>query len=306
MSKLQVVKEIHRSARKNFPRRHTQMRGIDETFQIDLVEMIPYANQNQQFKYILTIIDIFSKYAWAYPLKSKKGKEVAREMERVFKSGRIPKNIHSDMGKEFYNSEFNRLMNKYNINLYSTFSSKKASIIERFNRTLKSKMWQKLHLQGSYKWLKILKPLLDEYNNTKHSKIKMKPRDVTKDNEQELLDTVYNDRNVIRSKPKYKIGDYVRISKYKNVFEKSYIPNWTTEVFTISKIQYTTPITYILKDYENNEIKGAFYELELQKAKYPDVYLIEKIVRKVGDRLYIKWLGMNEYHNSWINKNDVL
>lgn len=105
---------------------------------------------------------------------------------------------------------------------------------------------------------------------------------------------------------KFRVGDLVRISKNRHIFEKGYTPNWTTEIFKIRKVQKTNPVTYLLKDYQNDPIKGGFYEVELQKAKYPDTYLIEKVIRKKGNQLYVKWLGFDTTHNSWIPETDML
>lgn len=307
MSKLQIVKELHRPARKNFERRHTQMRGIGDTYQIDLVEMIPYASQNRQYKYILTVIDIFTKFSWAFPVKNKTSVCIVNEMKKLFKSGHVPRNIHSDGGSEFYNQNFRALMNQYNINHYSTFTSIKCAIVERFNRTLKHKMWRMFHMQGTHKWLAILPTLLQEYNNTKHRKIRMKPADVSKRDEQRLLNTVYKDVTIFDNRIKFKLDDYVRISKFKTAFEKGYMPNWTTEIFQIASIQRTQPTTYLIKDAQNNVIRGAFYTEELQKVTHPHTYLVEKIIRrKSGGYLYVKWLGFDSTHNSWIHKNDLL
>lgn len=312
MSKLQVVKELHSDARRNFPRRKFIIRGIDETFQADLVEMIPYASKNQNFKYILTVIDVFSKFAWAFPIKNKTGIEVTKAMENIFKKDhRIPKNMQTDLGKEFYNKNFSDLMKNYKINHYSTYSAKKAAIVERFNRTLKRKMWMQFNLQGTYRWLKMLPTLIDEYNGSKHRTIKMKPIDVNERNEQHLLDTVYNTKIIVpfikrRKGNKFEKSDWVRISKYKSVFEKGYEPNWTTEVFQIRKIQKTYPITYLLKDHTGEEIAGAFYAHELLKTKHPDIYLVEKIIKYRGNRIYVKWLGFDAKFNSWIDKKDLV
>lgn len=139
MEKRQIVDELHRGARKKFSRRRTMMRGCNDTFQADLVEMIPYAKDNGGFKYIMTVIDIFSKKSWAFPMKTKNGSEVTKAMEKLLKSGHVPKNLHTDMGKEFFNSHFKKLMDSYKINHYTTYSTKKAAICERFNRTLKDK-----------------------------------------------------------------------------------------------------------------------------------------------------------------------
>lgn len=306
MVKKQIVDELHKSARKNFNRRHTIIKGYNETFQADLVEMIPYMKQNRNFKYILTVIDIFSKFAWAFPIKNKTGFEVTKTMEQIFKTGCIPKNLHTDMGKEFFNTHFNKLMDSYKINHYSTYSTKKAAIVERFNRTLKNKMWKTFSFQGSYKWLSLLPKLIDEYNNTIHRTIKMKPNDVNVECEKRLLDTVYANKIEIHRSPKFEVGCYVRISKYKNIFDKGYTPNWTTEIFKIIKVLYTNPFTYLLEDEKGNKIAGGFYELEIQKVKYPDAFLVEKFIRYKGDRVYVKWLGFDHTHNCWINKKDVL
>lgn len=306
MSKQQVVDEIHYSARKNFPRRHTEIKGINETLQADLVEMIPYAKDNKNIKYILTVIDIFTKFAWAFPIKNKTGIEVTQAMEKILKSGNIPKNLHTDMGKEFFNTHFSKLMNSHKINHYSTYSTKKAAIVERFNRTLKNKMWKKFSFNGSYKWLNLLPKLMHEYNNTVHRTIKMKPIEVTAADEHRLQNTVFANSIEIRHRPKFKEDDYVRIGKYKSVFEKGYTPNWTTEIFKVRKVQQTNPYTYLLEDYKGNPILGGFYEFEIQKVMYPDVFLVERIIRRKGNKVYVKWLGFDQTHNSWINKTDVL
>lgn len=307
MSKVQVVNELHRDVRKNFNRRKFEMRGIADTLQADLVEMIPYAKQNKNMKYILTVIDIFSKVAYARPLKSKTGGDVAQALKSVFEEvGRPVTNLHVDMGKEFYNETVTRLLNQHKINRYSTYSTKKAAIVERFNRTLTKKMWKRFSLQGTYKWLELLDELVAEYNSTKHRTIKMKPKDVKDSGEQRLLDTVYNYKIHVPHRVKFKVDDYVRLSKYKHIFEKGYTPNWTTEIFKIRKIQYTDPITYLLRDFEGKDIEGSVYEEELQSVKFPDVYLVEKILRRRNNQVFVKWLGFDNSFNSWVDVSDVL
>lgn len=159
----------------------------------------------------------------------------------------------------------------------------------------------------------------------------MTPDEVNADNEQQLRNTVYNYKHFIppanglidpkrggidrggwqgveqRRRANFRVGDYVRISKYRTVFEKGYTPNWTTEIFRIRKVQYhTDPITYLLDDYQNQEIKGCVYAEELQLVAHPDVYLIEKILRKRKGQVYVKWLGFKPEHNSWIPEKNVL
>lgn len=308
MSKLDLVNELHRQARRNFVRRPTLMRGIDDCLQADLVEMIPYAKKNNGMKYILTVINIFSKKAYARALKNKSGPEVTRAMKSVLDALNHPiKHLHVDNGREFYCAPMKGLLQQRDINMYSTYTTKKAAICERFNRTLKNKMWKLFSLRGSYKWIDILQQLISEYNNTKHRTIKLKPNEVNENNEQHILNTVYSKyRFNPKEKRKFKIGDFVRISKYKHIFSKGYTANWTTEVFKIKKVQHTLPITYLLIDLNGRDINGTVYSEELQLAKYPNLYLVEKIIRKKGKKLYVKWLGLDGNQNSWINENDVL
>lgn len=155
----------------------------------------------------------------------------------------------------------------------------------------------------------------------------MKPNEVNSDNAQHLLDTVYNynvlvpapslamttsitnadGKRLQRRRAIFKVGDHVRMSKYRMAFEKSYTPNYTTEVFTIRKIQYNTdPITYLLKDNWNVDILGSVYAEELQPVKYPNVYLIEKIIaRRANGDVRVKWLGFGNEHNSWISESSI-
>lgn len=305
MSKLTLVNELHRPVRKNFIRRRVIMKGVDDVWQADLVEMQPYAIFNNGYRYLLVVIDTFSKYAWVKPCKTKNAKDVTTAFQSILKEGRAPKHLHTDNGKEFYNKDFKLLIDQYKINLYSTFSVMKASIVERLNRTLKERMWKLFSLQGSYKWQTILPKIVNDYNNTKHSKIKMKPVDVNKTDEQMLLNTVYSNIKIAGA-GKIKIGDLVRISKYKGLFEKGYTPNWSTEIFRVIKIKITNPVTYLLEDLQNQPIAGGFYEYEVQKTKVSDVYLVEKIIKRKGNKAYVKWLGISSDQNSWIEMKDII
>lgn len=301
MEKLQVVKELHKQARKNFKRRRTIIKGFDDLWQTDLAEFGPYARENKGYKYILLVIDCFSKYLWTRPLKNKTGPEVTAAMTNIFKEGRIPKNIQSDDGKEYYNQHFQKLMKKHGINHYSTYSTKKAAIVERVIRTLKSKLYKTFSLQGTYKWFDILKDKTLEYNNSKHRTIAMKPALVKPTTKLKVYDNIK-----IAGKAKYKVGDMVRLSKFKTVFAKGYTPNWTTELFKIDKVQITNPVTYKLVDTRGHPVLGGFYEEELQKAKYSDIYLVEKVLKRKKNKVFVKWLGLDPSHNSWLKKDNVL
>ncbi|CAB0039841.1 unnamed protein product [Trichogramma brassicae] len=265
--KKDLVEELHRPARRNYPRRRVDVRGLDETWQADLVEMIPYARENGGYKYLLTCIDIFSKYAWTVPVKSKTGKDIAEAMKSILSKGqRVPKHLHTDRGKEFYNKDFEAVMNKYGIHLYSTYSNLKASIVERFNRTLKNIMWKQFSLQGNRKWPNIVSKLTSDYNERKHRTIGMAPVRVTQKNEKDILKTRFAQRVGSVSR-KFKIGDKVRVSKAKHLFEKGYEPNWTTEIFTVRRVARTDPVTYHLQDYLEQPISGCFLRRRTFKSK---------------------------------------
>lgn len=305
MEKRAIVNELHAPARKNFIRRRVIMKGIDDLWQADLVEMGNYSTVNNGYRYLLTIIDTFSKYAWTEATKTKNAKDVFEAFHRVLKLGRIPKNLQTDDGKEFFNKEFHNLMKNYSINHYSTYSVLKASICERFNRTLKGMMWKEFSNNGTYHWIDIYKDLTKNYNEKTHRTIKMAPINVNSSNEKKLLKTVYSHLKIFKTS-RLHVGDQVRISKYKNIFEKGYTPNWTTEIFKIRSIQNTNPPTYLLEDYEGAPVKGGFYKEEILLTRYPNSYLVEKVLKTKGDKAMVKWLGFSNHHNSWINKNDIL
>lgn len=169
MTKEQIVKEIHRDARKNFERRKYTMQGIADTLQADLIDMQQFERKNRGYRYILIVIDVFSKKAYAVPLKDKTAKSTTDGMEIILKQvGRRIQNLQTDDGKEFFNSAMKRLLAQYgDINHYSTYTIKKASIVERLIRTIKRKLYMYFSLESTKKWYKILKNVIDTYNNTK-------------------------------------------------------------------------------------------------------------------------------------------
>lgn len=301
--KQRVVDELHKSARRNFQRRKTIIKGYGDLWQIDLAEMQPYARENRGYRYIFVVIDCYSKYVWTRPLKNKTAREISEAMKEVLKDAYYaPKHIQSDHGTEFYNRYFAKLMEKYGINHYSTYSTKKAAIVERVIRTLKNWLYKKFSFRGKYKWLDILPEITKLYNNTKHRTIGMKPVDVTR----QTQISAYSQPKVVPLKFKYHAGDIVRVSRYKGVFDKGYTANWSTELFKIVKVNATNPPTYLLEDMNNQPIKGSFYEVELQKTKNPDIYLVEKILRRRKNKIYVKWLGLSNEFNSWIDATDFI
>ena len=308
---------LHKPARKRFDTRLYKTAGIDHLWQADLAEMGAYATLNDNYRYILTVIDVFSRYAWARAIRQKTGQEVRDAFVDIFTSdGRQPHQLQTDQGKEFENTIVQKLLREREIRFFTIKSQFKAALVERFNRTLKSKLWRYFTRQGSYKWLTALPQLMSAYNASTHRMIGVAPKDVTIDNEMELWDRQENRRpqSVTRRNPShsFRVGDWVRLSKSKQVFDKGYLPNWTEEVFTISRIiPHANPSQYKVKDWSGEEIEGSFYAAELQLINKPEAYAIEKIVGERmgidGQRQYlVKWLGYGSQFNSWVTDiNDI-
>lgn len=302
-----IIRELFKPARKNYPRLQIVVKGLFETLSIDLMDMQKYSKQNKGFKYIMTVCDNFSKYAWAIPLKSKTGIEVTAAMQKILdeKRPRKVKKLFCDEGKEFFNQNFLKMIKKRGVELYHTYSGMKSPIIERFNRTLRHMLHPRLMEEGNVKWIDILPEILDQYNNKVHRTIKMTPVQATDPKkEKEILKKVYRRLKIVQKRPKFKVGDYVRVSKNKLLFEKGYTQTYSVELYKIKDVKLSNPRTYILENDKGEEVKGRFYETELQKTAYPNVYLLEKVLKKKGNRHYVKFFGFDK--PEWVNKNDYV
>ena len=172
-------------------------------------------------------------------------------------------------------------------------------VAERFIRTIKNKIYKHMTSISKNVYIDKLDNIVNEYNSTHHRTIKMKPIDV-KDNTYINIGKDVNDKD-----PKFKVGDHVRISKYKNIFAKGYTPNWSEEIFVIKEIKNTAPWTYVINDLNGEEIIGTFYEKEMQKIDQQECR-IEKVIKKKGNKLYVKWKGHDNSFNSWIDKKDII
>ena len=232
---MQEAKKLHAPVRRKFCRRKIITKGIDDLWAADLLIMKKYSEENDGFKYLLNVIDTFSKFVWIEPLKSKSGKCVVEAFEKIIaESKRKPKLLHTDMGGEFVNKTFKSMLKKYNINMYHTYNEEKSAIIERFNRTLNQKLKIYFEARDNFKWYDILPKLLEEYNTKDvHRTIGIRPTEVNKNNEEELLIRLSKqnkcDVTAKQSNPKFKIGDRVRIYAYKKVFSNKYKNNWTRD-----------------------------------------------------------------------------
>ena len=302
---------LHKPARRHYKRNRIIVGGIDELWQIDLADMQTMAAENDGYRYLLVCIDVFSKYLWVIPLKTKTGPALVTAFKKILESGRKPEKIQTDQGTEFFNKHFKELMKKEEIHLYNTYNETKASVVERVIRTLKTRMWRYFTAKKTMRYIEVLQDLVDSYNRSKHRSIQKKPINVTQKNEREVWHTLYREREKEGPvKYKFEVGDQVRISKMKRTFEKGYLPNFSKEIFTVSQQIPRHPPVYKLKDYDQEELSGTFYNEELQKViKEDDVYEVEKILKTRGKgknkEVFVKWLGYPAKFNSWIPASEV-
>ena len=253
--------ELHKSIIRKFNKRKVYSQFKDNILGVDLADMQSLSRKNKGIKYLLSAIDLFSKYAFVIPLKDKKGISIVNAFNKIIKqSNRKPNKIWVDQGGEFYNNVFEKWLSDNDIIMYSTYNEGKSVVAERFIRTLKNKLYKHMTATGKNVYYDVLDDVVNKYNNAKHSTLEMKPIDVGDNNKRVYIDE-HNEKD-----SRFKVGDRVRISKFKNIFAKGYTPNWSSEIFIVDKVNDTVPYTYNLRDLNDEEIKGSFYEKELQNT----------------------------------------
>ncbi len=307
----QFAEEIHHRAVRKFRRRKVIVHRLDEIWGLDLASMESVASHNNGYKFILCIIDVFSKYAWCVPLKNKSATTVLDAVKDVVKkSGRSPEKIWVDKGSEFYNKHFQDWAKNNDITIYSTFGESKSAVVERFIRTLRELLSKKFSSSQSYAWVKMLPSTLNFYNHKFHKTIQMSPIEASDPtNSLQVFLLHQSKKGEKHKKHKFKAGDQVRISRIKDTFEKGSEPNFSYEIFTVEAVLNTNPVTYKLMDYDKQPITGSFYEQELLKSKVPDYFLVEKILatRKVGKKkeMLVKFKGYSDKFNEWLPEDQV-
>ena len=305
-----LATELHKPVKRNFPKRRVLSNGIDEIWAADLVEIRIFSKWNKGIRYLLMVIDVFSKFSWIEPLKDKRGESVAHAFEKIFTSSRRhPRLLRTDRGSEFYNSSVKRLLSKHDILLYSTENEEKSSVVERWNQSIKRRLWKTFSVNNNTIYHDKLGKVVDEYNNSFHSSVKMTPVEARQNkNERKVFANLYGDLIYLKHVPaKFYVGEKVRISEYKRkLFDKGFTPNWTEEIFTVDEILNTNPVTYKLVDLQGEKVTGSFYEQELQKAKQ-ETFRIEKIKRRdyKKKQALVKWKSYPYKFNSWVPLSEL-
>ena len=297
---------LHKPRRRRFPTLPVIVGGLDDQWVADLVEVQFLANYNRGMRYLLTVIDVLSKYAWVQPLKDKTGVSIVKALDDIVKEGRQPTRLQTDEGKEFYNRPVKSWLQERGIIHFSTHGDAKASVVERFNRTLKQRLYRYFTAANTLQFGDILPELVKGYNATPHRSIGMAPDQVTWKNEKTVWKRLYVKPRKKR-KPTLKVGDRVRLNKIYRTFQKAYLPGWTEEVFLVHRVLPGSVPTYKIREWDESPVEGTLYEEDLQKVNVSDqaLFRIEKVLKRRKNQLLVKWKGWPDKYNSWISGGDI-
>ena len=302
---------LHKRAVRKFKRRKTISRGIGWQFQADLIQFNMLSRQNSNFNFILVCIDIFTRKLHAEPVKRKTGPQVASAMEKIFiDSKMVPKFLQVDFGAEFYNQHFERLMNKYRVKMFSVHSPTKSSLIERAILSLKRRLYKYMFRNRTKRYLEILPEIVDSQNNTKNKATGYKPVDINKDNEKQVWFKLYSDQFPLKVNFKFQVGQKVRVLKNKKLFEKSYLPQWSSAIYTIASRRATEPVTYKVRDPEGQIEKQAYYTPQIQLISVPENLLAIDVMESrrlpSGEMEYsIHYRGWPKAYDRWLAASHV-
>lgn len=278
--------------------------------QSDLIDMQKYAPDNNGFRYILTVIDVFSKKAFAIPIKAKNGASVSEALKTIF-TQYVPKNLQTDEGLEYKNKEVQSLLKQYKVHYFVARNEHiKCSIVERFHRTLLSKIHKYFTAMDTRRYFDKLNSFMKAYNNSVHRSIKMTPNDVNDNNIREVFRNLYGAntlRELLKNQYRQKLlkeGDNVRIQAPKGTFTKGYLQNFTDRIYTIDRpMRGVRRPVYRLKEYGGQVIKGNFYPEEVQKVKEGDLFRARILGerKRAGEKQnLVEWVGYPDYEPEWI------
>ena len=257
---------MYRRVQLTFKRRPVLVRSVNIQYQVDLMDMASHSRHNSGNRFLLTIIDCFSRFAMALPIKSKHAHHVVGALKKAFKFMGKPLKLQSDKGSEFYNATVKSFLRSNNVAHFSTQQEKQAQIVERFNRTVREKLTRYMAYNNTKRYIYMLPDWLFGYNNKKHSSLgPFSPSQVTKENVSQVREILYGEHFEKKApRRKYKIGDKVRVAEYRQKFVRSHHQTFTTEKFEVSDALNTNPPTYRVKDLKGELVEGAFYEYQMQ------------------------------------------
>lgn len=299
---------LHKPIRHHYKRNKTVVKGIDVQWQADLADMQGLSRFNAGIRYLLTVIDVFSKFAWVIPTKDKSAKAMLDAFKRLFveSAPRKPERIQTDKGKEFLNHEVKTYLHDQGVELFQTNSDTKAAVVERFNRTLKTRIFTRFSAKGTKRYIDTLPAVVNAYNRSHHRSIGMAPVDVKKKDEDRIWLKLYG----TPSAPKMHLppGQLVRLSKVKGDFDKGYLPNWTEQHYRVEGATGRERRLYKLQTMKGDPVDASFYPEEVQPIKVNE-HRVERVLKRRtlnnGTREgLIKWKGWPERYNTWVTLDD--
>ena len=318
---------LQKPVKRSFKRARVEVEGMQIQYDIDLADMSNISQHNDQHRFLLVVIDVFSRYLWMEPVKKKTANEVLEAMKKLVLRGMpLPKKFRSDKGSEFNNQYFKAWCRNNNIYYFTSQNETKANYAERVIKTLKTMLYRYFNKTRSYKYINILQKFVNGYNTTPHTSLNgIAPRNVNKSNETSLFAFMHlrkqkkkinvrksNNKKIYKRNFNFKIGSMVRISHIKQPFNRAYQQQWSSEIFKISKrfLRQGIPM-YKLKDLFGEEIVGNFYESEMQNVgeRQNVFWYIEKKIkkRKISGEIYwfIKFQGFSKRYNQWIRETEI-
>jgi hypothetical protein len=309
---------VHREERKKFERRRVIAPEVDYQWDVDTANMEHYKKENDGFAYFLLAVDIMSKFVWTVALRGRTGKEMVKALEKIFKQGRKPTRIRSDPGTEFANKDVRGLLKKEGVQYFVTHNVVKASFAERYVKVIKGRIMRYMTKHQTHRWINILEDVTLGYNKTYNRSIKKAPQSVKPEDSVTLWQLQYDQLDkrpkqkpvvALTSRFKFKVGDLVRVSRMRTTFQREYDERWSRELFVINQRFMTENIAqYRLKDYQGEDISGAFYQNQLKKAYEQDTYLVEKVLKSIKrggqKRFLVRWKGWPPKYDTWISEED--
>jgi hypothetical protein len=336
---------VNKHSNKKYKRGRVLVRGIDDQWEADLADVSAYTKENNGYKYLLVVIDVFSRYGWVEPMKNKKASTIVETFSKIISKKRRPRRLRTDGATDFSSGPFQKLLNSFDPKVFHivTHNEVQANFVERFIKTLKSKLTRYIVQSNQLKYINILPDIVSSYNNTWHSGIRSEPINVSDLNSKRLWWQMYWPKNYIskeelklkkdeikvkkeemkfneqkKNKKKksklfpyyFKIDDKVRIAAKKGKFQREYDSKWTGEIFKVSErfVRQGQPI-YRVVDWFDEPVIGTHYQRELQKVDVDEnkKWKIEKVLktRNKGKELFVKWLFWPKKFNSWISKSDI-
>ena len=326
----QVTYQLHKPALHKYVRNQTVVAHRDDQWQADLAVMMDLARANNGHRYVLTCVDVLSRYAWAVPVRSKTAAHVLAALKQLFANAapRKPKRLQTDKGTEFHNARVRKFLHDQGVELFSTNSDHKAALVERFNRTLKTRIYKHLTANNTRRYVNVLPDILYSYNRSQHRTIGRAPVDVqTDEDDSAVWRRVYYDSKEAQLRRAdalptntdnvANVGDRVRLSRWKAAFEKGYMPNWTREHYVVTGAREPRrggaprPV-YDLDDTLAETLEGACYPEELQRIPgvATNVLEVERVLRKRRGpnnetESLVKFDGWPQKFNRWITDAEL-